>query len=130
MPCGERRKHCVSPQISQTSHPKHPQITSIHTDTHHFRQSQKNPAKQTGITKQTPIQTWNQKTAHKHPIKTPNKTQHTLCQNNPKITPEQQKTDRTAEISRRKKYVNEKNSRWGVTMRICACAHNFSPFRK
>ena len=85
------RRLTVSPQISQTSHPKHPQITSIHTDTLHFRQHQKNPVKQIRISKQTPIQTRNQKTAHKHPIKTPNKTQHTLCRNNPKITPEQQK---------------------------------------
>ena len=63
------RRLTVSPQISRASHSKRPRFAQIHIDTHHFLQHQKNPAKQTGITKQTPIQHRNQKTAHKHPKK-------------------------------------------------------------
>ena len=90
-------------QKHQTSHPKRPRFVQIHADTPLFSPTSENPAKQTGITKQTTIQTRNQKTAHKNPKKTPNNTQHKPYRNNPQKAAEQQKTDRTADISRRKK---------------------------
>ena len=63
------RRLTVSPQIPQASHPKRPRFVQIHTDTSLFSPTSENPAKQTGITKQTTIQTRNQKTAHKNPKK-------------------------------------------------------------
>ena len=63
------RRLTVSPQIPQASHPKHTRFAQIHADTPLFSPTSENPAKQTGITKQTTIQTRNQKTAHKNPKK-------------------------------------------------------------
>ena len=124
------RRLTVSPQKHQTSHPKRPRFAQVHTDTPLFSPTSENPAKQTGITKQTTIQTRNQKTAHKNPKKTPNNTQHKPHQNNPQKAAKQQKTDRTADIFRGKNTYVNKIRICEAGRRICAYAPNFSPFRK
>ena len=97
----------------------------------HFRQHQTNPAKQTKISKQTPTQTRNQKTAHKHPEKnTEQHTTHTLQKQPENNSRTEKKTDRTAEISRRKNTYVNKIRICEAGRRICTYAPNFSPFRK
>ena len=118
-------------QKHQASHPKHPRFAQVHTDTPLFSPTSENPAKQTGITKQTTIQTRNQKTAHKNPKKKHRITHNTdHTETTRKKPPNSKKPTEQQTSPAGKKYVNEKKVYGGETMRICACAHNFSPFRK
>ena len=107
-------------QKHQTSHPKRPRFVQIHADTPLFSPTSENPAKQTGITKQTTIQTRNQKTAHKNPKKhrithNTNRTETTRKKPPNSKKPTEQQTSPAG-----KKYVNEKKVYGG---KPCAYAH-------
>ena len=125
------RRLTVSPQISRASHSKRPRFAQIHTDTPLFSPTSEKSRKTNQNLQTNPYTNPESKNSTQTPKKkTLNNTQHTLCRNNPKITPEQKKTDRTAEISRRKNTYVNKIRICEAGRRICAYAPNFSPFRK